>query len=364
MKPIFAITIGDPCGIGPEITLKALNNHRDLFQQCSLVICGSVEFLKKTASNINLEIEIQEISEQDIPEVSEPGFYCLNINPTTFNHEFGKISAGGGQHSFSYIEKAIELATQNKVKGIVTAPINKESLKAGAIPYLDHTEILTKLTKSKRTMTLFVTGNLRVFFYSRHIPFAEISAALNQEELVKNLHDCDRYLNQIGIRESKIALAALNPHGGESGLFGREEMEILSPAVKQAAEEGLKVVGPIPADSVFHLARMGSYDAVLSLYHDQGHIAAKTYDFERTVALTMGLPFLRTSVDHGTAFDIAGKGLASEISLVEAIIAAVENITHSLVNFFDDRFNCGDILFFSRLGRSIIRATISDRLAQ
>jgi 4-hydroxythreonine-4-phosphate dehydrogenase len=325
MKPLFAITIGDPCGIGPEITLKAINDHPDLFDQCNLIICGSIEFLHKTASTVNLDISINEITEEDLSTLSGPGYHCLNIHPSDFDHDYGKITSAGGQHSFTYIEKAINLANQKKINGVVTAPINKESLKAGLVPYLDHTEMFTKLTNSQRTMTLFVTGDLRVFFYSRHIPFAEISAALDQTELVKNLHDCNRYLEQIGLSKSKLALAALNPHGGESGLFGREEMEILKPAVNQAVDEGLNVVGPIPADSVFHLAKEGHYDAVLSLYHDQGHIAAKTYDFERTVSLTMGLPFLRTSVDHGTALDIAGKGIASEISLVEAIKAAIRH---------------------------------------
>ena len=148
--------------------------------------------------------------------------------------------------------------------------------------------------------------------------------ALNQKQIVTTLHDCNRYLRQIGLDKIRLAVAALNPHGGEHGLFGQEELEILQPAVHQAVSEGLNVVGPIPADSVFHLAKEGHFDAVLSLYHDQGHIAAKTYDFERTVSLTMGLPFLRTSVDHGTAFDIAGKGTASEISLVEAIKAIIQ----------------------------------------
>jgi 4-hydroxythreonine-4-phosphate dehydrogenase len=325
MKPLFAVTIGDPCGIGPEITLKAINDHSELFDQCNLIICGSIEFLRKTASKINLNITINEISKEDLSSVSGPGYHCLNIHPIDFDHDYGNITAGGGKHSFAYIEEAINLANQKKINGVVTAPINKESLKAGKVPYLDHTEMFTKLTDSHRTMTLFVTGEMRVFFYSRHIPFAEISVALDQQELVKNLHDCNRYLKQIGLSDSKIALAALNPHGGESGLFGREEMEILKPAVDQAVGEGLNVVGPIPADSVFHLAKEGNYDAVLSLYHDQGHIAAKTYDFERTVSLTMGLPFLRTSVDHGTSLDIAGKGIASEISLVEAIKAAIRH---------------------------------------
>jgi len=325
MKPIFALTIGDPCGVGPEITLKALKNHSEIFEQCNLIICGSIEFLQKTADKIKMDIEIHKIEESELEQLSGSGFRCLDINPAPFEHEYGKITAGGGKHSFAYIEKAIELAKNKKVNGVVTAPINKESLKAGSVPFLDHTEMFTKLTGSNRTMTLFVTGNMRVFFYSRHIPFADISSALDQQELVKTLHDCERHLKQIGLKNSKVAVAALNPHGGESGLFGREEMEIIDPAVKQAAREGLNVVGPIPADSVFHLAKEGHYDAVLSLYHDQGHIAAKTYDFERTVSLTMGLPFLRTSVDHGTAFDIAGKGIASEISLVEAIKAAIRH---------------------------------------
>jgi 4-hydroxythreonine-4-phosphate dehydrogenase len=325
MKPLFAITIGDPCGVGPEITLKALTKHDYLFDKCNLIICGSLEILRKTATKINLEIDINEIKEESISQVLGSGCHCIDINPTDFDHQYGQITAEGGQHSFAYIEKAINMANQKKVNGVVTAPINKESLKAGSVPYLDHTEMFTKLTNSQRTMTLFVTGKMRVFFYSRHIPFAQISAALDQDELVKNLHDCNRYLAKIGLSKSKIALAALNPHGGESGLFGKEEMEILKPAVDQAIREGLNVVGPVPADSVFHLAKEGHYDAVLSLYHDQGHIAAKTYDFERTVALTMGLPFLRTSVDHGTAFDIAGEGIASEISLVEAIKAAIRH---------------------------------------
>jgi 4-hydroxythreonine-4-phosphate dehydrogenase len=325
MKPTFAITIGDPYGVGPEITLKAVDKNPDLFERCNLFICGATEILRKAAAAIDLNIEIHEIEEDELSQLSGSGFHCLDINPIELKHDYGMISAEGGKHSFAYIEKAIQLANEKKINGVVTAPINKESLKAGSVPYLDHTEMFTKLTKSERTMTLFVTGEMRVFFYSRHIPFAEISAALDQQELVNNLFDCARYLKQIGLSKSKIALAALNPHGGESGLFGREEMEILKPAVDQAVNEGLNVVGPIPADSVFHLAKEGHYDAVLSLYHDQGHIAAKTYDFEKTIALTMGLPFLRTSVDHGTAFDIAGKGIASEISLVEAIKAAIRH---------------------------------------
>ncbi len=323
MKPVFAITIGDPCGVGPEIVLKSLANHQDLHRECQMIIFGSKSILEIAAREIDLKVNIQSIEEKDIPNNLPEGIVCLDLNPVPFKHEFGVVTAEGGQHSFSYLSKAIDFSMQKKLNGIVTAPINKKSLRAGAVPYLDHTEMLTKLTNSNRTMTLFVTHKMRVFFYSRHIPFKDISAALDIQKLVDTLADCAGYMNQIGVSNPKLALAALNPHAGEEGLFGTEEMDILEPAVQQARKRGLTVEGPIPGDSVFHLAGEGHFDAVLSLYHDQGHIATKTYDFYHTVALTMGLPFLRTSVDHGTAFDIAGKNIADETSLVEAIKAAV-----------------------------------------
>ena len=321
MKPVFAITMGDPCGVGPEIVLKSLTGHQNISRDMTLFVCGSAEILDFTAKKLHLEIPIVTIS-SDLKELHPQGINCLNIHPVTFRHQFGEIIGEAGKHSFAYIKTAIDLARQKKINGVITAPINKESLQAGSIPYLDHTAMFSQLTDSQRTMTLFVTGSLRVFFLTRHIRFSEISNALDKDHIVQTLADCIRYLKQIGISNPKIALAALNPHGGESGLFGTEEIEILEPAVKEAIQAGLSVQGPIPADSVFHLAHQGHYDAVLSLYHDQGHIATKTLDFHRTVSLTMGLPFIRTSVDHGTAFDIAGKGIASEISLVEAIKAA------------------------------------------
>jgi len=321
-KPIFAITAGDPCGIGPEIVVKALIKNPDLYQLCLPVILGQTELISKTAHLLKLDCTIRTLEHIEEAAGKAGILECMRFDLDTPEPVWGKISASGGRHAFAYIKAAIDLALGKKVQAIVTAPINKEALKLAGVPYLDHTEILTKLTSSKNTMTLFVTGDLRVFFYSRHIRFRDISAALNQHDLVNSMEDCQKYLRQMGIPEPKLALAALNPHGGEQGMFGEEETEILFPAVEQARKKGLNVFGPIPADSVFHLALTGHYDAVLSLYHDQGHIATKTLDFHRTVALTMGLPFLRTSVDHGTAFDIAGKGMASEISLVEAMRCA------------------------------------------
>jgi 4-hydroxythreonine-4-phosphate dehydrogenase len=264
---------------------------------------------------------VDDISSVLIPDKE---LICLDTKVATEYPEPGKVSAAGGMHAFASIEQSIKLALNKKVDAIATAPINKEALKMAGIKYLDHTEILTKLTHAQDTMTLFVTGKLRVFFYSRHIEFKDISQSLNIPNIVQALSKSTEYLEKMGISEPRLALAALNPHGGEHGMFGREESDILEPSVVKAQEEGLDVHGPIPADSVFHLAHEGHYDAVLSLYHDQGHIATKTLDFHRTVSLTMGLPFLRTSVDHGTAFDIAGKNEASEISMVEAIRAAAK----------------------------------------
>jgi len=324
MKPIFAVTMGDPCGIGPEIIIKAITNHPEINDHCQLVVCGSAEILKKSARDINISADIHLVDEKNLANELAEGINCLDINPILFHHQYGKILEEAGKHSFAYIEKAIQLSMGKKVQGLVTAPINKESLKAGAVPYLDHTEMLTKLTDSSRTMTLFVTGNLRVFFYSRHITFRQISDALDKNKLVQMSEKCIEYLKQIQVKDPKLAIAALNPHGGEHGMFGDEEINILIPAVEAAHAKGLRVDGPIPADSVFHLAKEGYFDAVLSLYHDQGHIAAKTYDFYHTISLTMGLPFLRTSVDHGTAMDMAGKNIANEISMVEAIKAAAK----------------------------------------
>ena len=196
---------------------------------------------------------------------------------------------------------------------LATAPINKESFRAAGVPYLDHTAALQGLTGAPSVLTLFVTGELRVFFATRHLPFREIAQNVNKANLTAFTRDAAKQMQRLGFPKPRLAVAALNPHGGEHGMFGDEELREIGPAVEELRSEGLDVQGPIPADSVFHLALSGNYDAVISLYHDQGHIATKTLDFYRTVSLTLGLPFLRTSVDHGTAFDLAGTGKANEI---------------------------------------------------
>ncbi len=319
-KPIIAITLGDPAGIGPEITLKALQDER-VVEQIRPLVFGDGAVLHQAMEITGLQFNLQRVERVDLA-VFEPN----NINvvesdivlePVTM----GQIQGLCGRAAFSYIANAIDWTVGGIALAIATAPLNKESLKAGHIPYRDQTEILAKFTNTDTPMTLFMVDGMRVFFFTRHVPLRQVADLLTVPDVVAALHRSDQGMRQLGFPEPRLALAAFNPHGGEHGLFGDEEMRVLAPAVEQARREGLDVVGPVPADSVFHLNLQGHFDAVLSLYHDQGHIATKCYDFHRTIDLTMGLPFLRIAVDHGTAFDLAGKNIADPTSMIECILA-------------------------------------------
>ena len=207
-----------------------------------------------------------------------------------------------------------------EVDAVATTPINKESLKAGNINFIGHTEIFGALTNTEDPLTMFEVRGMRVFFLTRHVSLREACDLVTKDRIKDYVKRCKDMLKTLGVSEGTMAVAGLNPHSGEHGLFGYEEVNHVTPAVEELREEGYDVVGPIGADSVFHLALQGRFNSVLSLYHDQGHIATKTLGFDRTIAITGGMPILRTSVDHGTAMDIAGKGIASEISMVEAIL--------------------------------------------
>lgn len=313
-KPSIAVTMGDPAGIGPEIVVRSLANPQ--VQQAALChVVGSRSVLEDACQHCGLPISILD-SEcarvEDVPGV-EAGSY-----------QYGEVSAACGAASFNYIQRAIALAQEGKVQAVATAPINKESLRAGSVPFIGHTEIFGDLTDTTDPLTLFEVRNLRVFFLSRHVSLSRACQLVTKDRIIDYVRRCTGALTQLGITEGTMAIAGLNPHSGEHGLFGNEEMEAIVPAVETLQAAGYRVVGPVSADSVFHLALQGRYNSVLSLYHDQGHIATKTYDFERTISVTCGMPILRTSVDHGTAFDIAGKGTASAVSMVEAILVAAK----------------------------------------
>ncbi|MFA9424075.1 MAG: 4-hydroxythreonine-4-phosphate dehydrogenase PdxA [Sedimentibacter sp.] len=323
-RPIIGIPMGDPSGIGPEIVVKAMNIE-EVYKICKPVIIGDLNTILQAMKFCSIEIEINSIKEPKEGKYTFGTIDLIDLKNVDINAlEIGKVQSMSGKAAFEFVKAATQLALDRKVDAIATTPINKESLKAANIPYIGHTEILEDLTKSKNPLTMFQVKNLRVFFLTRHISLKRACESVTEENVYEFILRCKDALEVLGVTNPKIAVAGLNPHSGEHGLFGREEVDEMVPAIERAYKLGINVVGPIPADSVFHAGLNGKYDAVLSLYHDQGHIATKMVDFERTISITNNLPFLRTSVDHGTAFDIAGTGLAGEVSLVEAIKLAAE----------------------------------------
>lgn len=318
-RPIIGIPMGDPAGIGPEIVLKALKN-KELYTISKPLVIGNIEVLNKINAILDTGLELRNISD---PEQGE--YECGIVDVVAVEDadakfiEYGKVQAAAGKAAFKCIEKTVELTNAGKIDSIATTPINKEAIKAANINFIGHTEMLAEMTNTKDPLTLFQVNGLRVFFLSRHVSLMKACEMVTKDRIVDYVVRCEKAMKKLGLQSRRIAIAGLNPHSGEHGLFGSEEVEKVAPAVELLREKGIDVVGPISADSVFYQALNGKYDAVLSLYHDQGHIATKMVDFERTISLTVGMPFLRTSVDHGTAFDIAGKGIASSVSMEEAI---------------------------------------------
>lgn len=323
-RPIIGIPMGDPAGIGPEIVVKALASE-EVNKVSKSVVIGDEKTLKQAMKFTNTYLDI------NIIEDVEKGNYVsgvLNLidlkNVDIDILEMGKVQGMAGKAAFEYIKKSVELALDKKVDAIATTPINKEALKAGNINYIGHTEILADLTNTEDPLTMFQVFNLRVFFLSRHVSLRKACDMVTKDRVFDYIKRSVKALARLGIDHPKLAVAGLNPHSGENGLFGDEEVREIVPAIELAREEGIDVVGPVPADSVFHFGLKGSYDAILSLFHDQGHIATKMVDFERTISITNNMPFLRTSVDHGTAFNIAGTGEASSVSMEEAILLAAK----------------------------------------
>ncbi len=304
-----AITIGDPAGIGPEISIKTLESA-DL-GEVDVKLIGGMDVLTRCAMTLGLGLP----DRSHVVDVPVPG--AEQVEP-------GTVTAAGGRASVAYIERACELAKAGQIDAIVTAPINKESLRVAQCPHIGHTEILAATFGVTQPLTLFITDNLKVFFLSRHLSLREAIDYATRERVLDMLRLVHGAMAQLGYASPSIAVAAMNPHASDGGQFGNEEADHLEPAVRAARREGIDARGPIGADSVFHQGLQGVHDCVLSLYHDQGHIATKTRDFYGTISATLGLPVLRTSVDHGTAFDIAWQGIANEYSLTKAVHTAVD----------------------------------------
>lgn len=316
--PIVAITIGDPAGVGPDVVAAALADG-GLGAICRPLVIGDRRTLERSARVMGVGLRLRTVHSAAEARYEPDRVDLVDLENVPADLSIGVVQADAGRAAYAYIERATAMALAGEVDAIATAPINKEALKAGGVPYLDHTGAFASLTGSTDVTTMFVLDRLKIFFATRHMSLRRAIDDLTHDRVVDQLRHAHEQLERFGYREPSIALAALNPHGGEGGLFGDEEVTVLRPAVETARGRGINATGPHPADSVFHNAALGHHDAVLSLFHDQGHIAAKTLDFDRTIAITTGLPFVRSSVDHGTAFDIAGTGKARWLSMAEAI---------------------------------------------
>jgi 4-phospho-D-threonate 3-dehydrogenase / 4-phospho-D-erythronate 3-dehydrogenase len=321
-RPLLAITMGDPAGIGPEVVLKALAEP-SLAARCRPVVVGSTALLARTLGGLALDLTLRSVAEPEDAEGRAGTVDVLDLdNLDAAALVVGQLSAEAGRAAMEYVLRAYELARAGRVAGMVTAPINKEATTRAGYPDLGHMDLFQRLTGIAEHATMLATGQLRVVHLTTHYSLAEACRQVTRERVLSQLRLTHRSFEAWGWSRPAIAVAALNPHGGEGGLLGAEEIEAIGPAVADAQAGGIDARGPYPADSLFAQAAEGAYAAVLAMYHDQGHIAVKVHGFERSVSVALGFPFLRTSVDHGTAFDIAGRGVADAQSMAEAIQVA------------------------------------------
>lgn len=327
--PRIGITMGDPAGIGPEVVLKAVAEE-EVRKVCVPVIIGDAQLLAHTARTLDLQSGYDIVrKEEPFPEeLTEPVIFHLdNISGSI---EPGIESGAAGKAAAGYIEAAVELCAAGNIDAIATAPINKRALFLGGYSFPGHTEFLAHLTGAEEYAMAFVAANLRIVLLSTHVPLSQAIRMVERDRLVGIINLANRELQRWGIERPRLAVAALNPHGAEGGLFGMEEASEIAPAIEACRGlDDINVRGPFSADTVFLRASRGEFDAVIACYHDQAMIPVKCLSFGEAVNVTLGLPFIRTSVDHGTAFDIAGKGLAEHSSMVAAIKLAADLSTQA-----------------------------------
>ncbi|MGE3076725.1 MAG: 4-hydroxythreonine-4-phosphate dehydrogenase PdxA [Dehalococcoidia bacterium] len=307
-RPKILVTMGDPSGVGPEVTAKALAKD-DVRALAELTVVGSARVLFETWQRLGLAGSPPPVTE--LPGVPDGPF------------PVGELSVDSARAAHGWIEHAARQCIAGSVDAMVTAPVNKEAFQLAGITDTGHQEVLQRLSGAGHVATLLASGNLRCMHLSTHKSLAEACKYVTRANVLRAIELTHDHFVRWGMPEPRIAVAALNPHASDNGLIGREELDEIAPAIADAAAKGIKATGPHPADSVFNAAIGGKYDVVVVMYHDQGHIAIKVHGFERSITVNLGLPFIRTSVDHGTAFDIAGKGIADETSMVEAIRLAV-----------------------------------------
>ncbi|MEW6126146.1 MAG: 4-hydroxythreonine-4-phosphate dehydrogenase PdxA [Acidobacteriota bacterium] len=322
-QPRVGITIGDPAGIGIEIVLKAVASA-EVRSVCQSVIIADAGELQRQARLLNLPCNYPIAKDAATLAATTDTVVIFDVGEICAHIEYGRLSATAGRAAASFIETAVRLYLDKQLDAMATAPINKEALKLAGVPFPGHTEMLTALCGATRSLMCFFAGDLRVVLLTIHLSLADAIQAINRERVVDVIELTYSEMQRFGIAQPRIAVCGLNPHAGEHGLFGNEEIREINPAIAQCRQRGIEVSGAYPADTIFVRAARGEFDTVIACYHDQGLIPVKCLAFGEAVNVTLGLPIIRTSVDHGTAFDIAGRGIAEPGSLVEAIKLAAK----------------------------------------
>ena len=319
--PRIAVTTGDPAGIGPEVCLKLLANP-EVLEICQPIIFGDVSVLNKAAEECGLPRP-----EKVVHRIEEATEVCvLDFKKIAANdYMTGCINAATGHAGYHYVTEAIDAALFKNVDAVTTGPLNKDALRMAGVPFPGHTEIFADRTQSERACMLQYSEEVRCVFVTTHVGYAEVPHLLSQERIIDVIELASEAMERIRKKKPRLLCCGLNPHAGENGIFGnREEEQIIIPALEKVRERGIDITGPLPPDITFLPARRKEYDCVVCMYHDQGHIPLKALAFDEAVNTTLGLPIIRTSVDHGTALDIAGQGIANPNSLVEAVKLAVK----------------------------------------
>jgi 4-hydroxythreonine-4-phosphate dehydrogenase len=320
-QPLIAVTMGDPAGIGPEIIARAFDEE-DFREENRAIVIGDAAILERAARLQDLALRANVVAEPEDARFEPGSVNVISETELPGDLPFGELDARAGDAAFRYLERATGLAGEGRVGAIATAPLNKEAMHLAGYKYPGHTEILAELTGTKDYAMMLVTDELKVIHVSTHVSLKEAIVRARPERELAVIRLAHESLRKLGVESPRVAVAGLNPHAGENGLFGTEDAEQIAPAVAAAVDEGIDATGPHPPDTVMMRARMGAFDIVVVQYHDQGHIPIKLMGFDTGVNVTVGLPFFRTSVDHGTAFDIAGTGKADPTSLRAALALA------------------------------------------
>jgi len=321
--PVIGITMGDPTGVGPEVIVKALAQTK-VHRVCKPFVIGDKNIVAKTAQMLKMSTKVEVLDKLEKLDTSRRKIQVISV--THMNPELlrvGRPDKNCGKAMFNYVKEAINLAMSGRIAAIVTAPINKFAMNEAGFNYGGHTEILSELTETKDCAMMLAGSHLKVSLVTTHCPLREVAGQITPGKVLRTILYTHRFLQEyFGIKSPYIAVTALNPHAGEAGLFGIEEKELILPAIRKVESMGIKVKGPAPSDTLFHYASKGEYDAVVCMYHDQALIPLKMVDFTDSVNITLGIPIIRTSVDHGTAYDIAWKGEANPNSMIQAILMA------------------------------------------